>query len=645
MNVKRIQLSDNPLFPLPPDYKALDEEGQRLARVNGNRQHLLRWPTPEILGEVYLRVMQFFDYYYLWPDDEDDFDPLFYPKPPLSTPLMLLDMMRQSIMHWLSVAICPRGGAKSTGITKEIIQGMVSTPGWSALYATSTHDNMELTGDAIRVQYEENRRLLDDWRPEYGGYLLPPRGKAPRAINFMRLANRAKFRGVSAKSRLRGIRPNKAYLDDPEYDPSGTTSMAEIRDYMETLIFRILMPAIMHEDASLAWRATFVTKRHYAWQAMCVKPGTNEAEEARFNYWHRLLYRIYTLDPDGNRISCWPEMWPVTIKERLENAKTDPRYLKRKSIEEIEKLHGTPVFNAEYMARPGDAGDSYFGDLTEKTHGWWLEDLDEAFALTPLHSLTKICFWHEDVVHKIPLREFAMRAKFFQTCDPAHTDKSTSDYKAVATFANYPGNLLFVLDIWGAKCRKSIYVKQIFKHAAKWGVGLIGAEAIKEGRWLYEALLGIVRQRAKEAVDISKLPTIRAINPGPITKTAKIEALWTRFEMGHIKLPLGWRGRPHWQMLFDQIAEFNPDVREGGLQHDDHLDCVAMTNFVVRRLRRVTEGPKEEETPVDHLKRGDLVRKDGIPYAHMLPLMQMPVAEIFDILDTMRVTRGTESKA
>jgi hypothetical protein len=74
---------------------------------------------------------------------------------------------------------------------------------------------------------------------------------------------------------------------------------------------------------------------------------------------------------------------------------------------------------------------------------------------------------------------------------------------------------------------------------------------------------------------------------GTLDKTAKINALHYRFEHGLIKFPVWRRGQLPWRLLFDQIEQFNPDAESGGLQHDDFIDTVAMSMFVVRgRLDR-----------------------------------------------------------
>mgnify|MGYP000889946528 CR=1 FL=1 len=59
---------------LPKDYASLTVEGQRQARVNAVRQHLCT-QDPEERALRFVRVVHFFDDYYLTADEEADFNP------------------------------------------------------------------------------------------------------------------------------------------------------------------------------------------------------------------------------------------------------------------------------------------------------------------------------------------------------------------------------------------------------------------------------------------------------------------------------------------------------------------------------------------------------------------------------------------
>ena len=636
----------SPNYPLPADYGDLTEDGRRQARISGCRQHLLRYETPEDVERAYVAATQLFDAWYLHPDEDDDFFPMFYTEDPLPTPEMHLALRRQAARFWLALAVMPRGSGKTMELRKEILHHMITEPGWFAIYATSTNSNMEDTGYVIKNQLQDNQRINDDWRPEFPDMrIVPSRGEAPFSISHMRLKNRAGFRGTSARSRIRGGRPRVFYLDDPEYDPTGETSMAEIRRYMETLVFRIALNTIMRAGGRMVWRGTFVTRRHFLWHAVSgrVVPDGYSADDPRFDLWHRLIYRMYTDGPEGP-VSCWPEMWPITEKAKAELEASDPPFEVGPSIEQIRQAVGGPIFDAEYMARPGEGEDQYFGVLTEDTHGYWYEDVDDLLDEQPHRSTTKICWKDtEETVHKVPLIEFVRTCRLFMTGDTSATARPDSDFKVCCCLAIAPGNVLFVLDIWGAQCREPLLVKQTLLMAAGWRAPNVFPEAIREGRSYYESLHAIIAQRAKEMAGVDFLPSVQPFNPGSVTKTAKIAAGLFRFEHGLIKLPLRRRMSRHWRALFEQIEEFNPDVEDGGLQHDDHIDCaVGMPQFIVKgRLRAAPKTEPGPQTPVEHLKAGDLANKDGVPYAYGVDwLTGVSTKDMEAIFDALADTDG-----
>ena len=136
----RISPEGNDYFPLPNDYPSLSAKGQRLARVNACRQWLVPG-TPEERAEARVISTWYFDQYYLHPDDEADFDPLFYDMTPLETPSIHWDLSRLWATSRMNVALMSRGGAKTTHTKKDMILCLVTAPAYSFVYATSTHVN------------------------------------------------------------------------------------------------------------------------------------------------------------------------------------------------------------------------------------------------------------------------------------------------------------------------------------------------------------------------------------------------------------------------------------------------------------------------------------------------------------------------
>lgn len=624
---------DSPLYPLPEDYKELSGEGQRSARVNACRLWTVKDRNSKEISEAFAAGLRFFDMWYLHSDKEADFDPLFYDDDPLETPTFHYDILKQWASSPRNICIAPRGSAKSFLVRKACLMRMLTRPMYTILYATSTSDNARGTGQCLKDQFMHNQRMHDDWNPEFpDNRLVPKRGEAPFGTEMMQLRNGSWLRSISAESRQRGGRPRRYVLDDPEYDPKASTSMSLIRQYMDDLLFKVVLPMVMRSGCGVDWLATFVSRRHYAWHALQTETnvaGEQVASDPRFNLWSRMIVRAAYEDESGGLISCWPDMWPPSVEAKNEN----PRWKDRVSLEEIREIIGTPNFLAEYMARPGEGEGSYFPPLSKEIHGWWLEDVDPMMELQPLQSNTLFCYYSEEKLIKRRMCDFLKTIKLFMTVDTSFTATSDSDFKSACVMGINSENQLFIIDLWSAQCREDELIKNSMRMADHWKVPTIHVEAIKQGLGLYVALDSIVRTRARDMIGIKHLAAIKKLNPGMIEKTTKIASLSLRFEHGKIKFPL-WKNESCFRRLKDQIEQFNPDAADGGLQHDDELDCICMSQFVIRgRMSRILEMEKENMTPLERLKSGEVTDEHGNPIAHGVDWSKIAVSDIQDIID------------
>lgn len=641
MQIVRIPtpLQGNPLYPLPAGFFDLDPEGQRRARVNACRQWLLPFDNDEDKANARVASLHYFDSYYLHPDPDNNFDPLFYDEPPLPAAPMHWEMIRAWALYRLNIDIWPRGAAKSTWMRKDIGLCTLTRPSYSTVYATSTHENAKFTGQVLKDLCYENQRVFDDWAPEYGGRLKPVRGEAPTGIEFFYLSNGSWIRCISAESRQRGIRPRRYRLDDPEYDPKASTSLTTLRDYMQTLLFKVALPMVMRGGCGVDWTATFVSKRHYAFHAMeTVHTAEGEvAKDPRFNFWSRRIFKA-AFEQDGKLVSCWPEMWPVDRAAK----KADPSLAKKISLEEIRETIGTANFNSEYMASPGEAESRYFGELTKEKHRWWLTDVDELAYDNPRESYAHI-HWHHKNIHKSEtLKEFLSKRRLFITADTSYSAKADSDYKVATCMAiDYKTNELFVLDMWSGQTAEKVLNDNILRMADKWKVPTVHPELVKDSITLYESLLDSVRTRAVQELGLSHCPRVCKDNrPGNDNKEAKIAALLFRFEFGLIKIPEG-KMDPCWQRLETQITDYNPEVEGGGVPHDDELDTVAMSRKIIRG--RLSESPALEDQVVepfiDRLLRGE-THSNGLPIGMGVDWSKVPS----DVVDQLISLRSTDSQ-
>jgi hypothetical protein len=640
MEIKKIQSREdgNPNYPLPADYDDLTEDGQRMARVNACRQWLIPEENLETRGNNLVASVWWFDRYYLWPDDEADFNPLFYDDTPLETPDFHWVLLRQWASYRLTAAVAPRGSAKSYLNCKDMLLRLITRPAYSFVYATSTHPNAREVGERIKRQLIHNQRINDDFSPEYdGNRIVPRRGEGSFSTEHMILNNGSWLRLLSASSKQRGGRPRRYRLDDPEYDPKSSTPMSVLRAYMSELLFKIVIPMVTRPDTGVDWVGTFVSKRHYLWHAMQLDdtPEGQRAKDPRFNRWSRLVIPA-AIEENGSMMSCWPDMWPTTREERMKLAVTRPRFKESLSLEEIRETIGSANFASVYLASPGDGEGAFFGDLDDVKHGWWFEEIDDRLD-QPLTTTTYIC-WHERrgdelSLQRMPLPDFLRSyVRTFITADTSHTSGKDSDFKVCCLMAVSPQNDLFVLDLWARQGQESELVRGIFEMADRWKCPTVHPESVRQGVSLYNALSSIVSTRANDMAGVEHLPKIVKLNPGISEKQDKIAGLQFRFEHGKIKLPLWRRDQLPWRHLFDQIESFNPEAQDGGLEKDDCLDAVAMSQFILKgRLSKA--GPAAaQKTLFERLRDGDFV-EGGMHIGEGLDINQLSASQINEILD------------
>lgn len=606
---------------LPKDYASLTVEGKRQARVNAVRQHLCT-QDPEERALRFVRVVHFFDDYYLTADEEADFNPYFYdmwcPSPQGH------DLFHFAAMRYrMSAGVGPRGFAKSYGIAKEILPQMLAEPVFRISYATSTDDLTNIMGERCKIQFEENRRVIDDFAPEYGlkGTLKKNRGSGAWGMANFTLCNNSSLFCTSAQSRQRGLRPRVYYLDDPEYDPKESTSNEVLRANVERLIFNVALPMVRRSGARCSWRGTFVTKQAYLWTAINTTKEEVDGRlierpiDPRFGKWFRIIIPIVLVGKDGRERSAWPHMWPIDEAEK----KALRLPVDTETIPEMRETLGESVFQAEYLANPGAGGASHFGDITDEAHGFRFGEPDVDFSENPWRSSTPLIYHYKGERHEIPLNKLKeLGWRFYMTLDTSFTDTASSDYKAAGVFAVAPSGLVFFLDLWGEKCTQQKLVHAALTLAQRWRVDVMYPEAIKDGSSLVEDLQTIVRDNALEMLkEFDYIPTIIPFNPGTADKGSRIDASLTRrFTHGLFKFPLFLCNRHPWSLFLLQLQGFNPYARNCGLANDDFIDIAGMA-CSARILRGLPSVPQSTSPVADHAKKfreGQLVdSKTGIP--------------------------------
>ena len=223
--------------------------------------------------------------------------------------------------------------------------------------------------------------------------------------------------------------------------------------------------------------------------------------------------------------------------------------------------------------------------------------------------------------------------KLFITADTSNTANADSDWKVCTLMAITRDQTLFVLDMWAGKTKPEKLQDAAFAMAAKWGCKRIAPEAIDAGKVLEQSMKNQAQIMASK-IGSSNTPLVKGFNPGYTTKTSKISAINHRFEHGKIKLPFFARGRSPWAELFEQIDGFNPDASaDGGLQHDDHLDTVAMSEYVIGApvMRYNHPDQPTEKSVLQHLEDGGEKFVNGVPVAACLDINKLTIGELLRI--------------
>jgi predicted phage terminase large subunit-like protein len=345
-------------------------------------------------------------------------------------------------------------------------------------------------------------------------------------------------------------------------------------------------------------------------------------------------------EKDGKLHSCWPEMWPLNRADKLAR----PDLANRISLEEIKERIGNAVYLAEYRGRPGESGENFFPPLIRENHGWWIEDPDPSFDTDPVTSDTKIAWGEKTGIKVMPIKDFLLNSLTFMAVDTSYTHGPDSDYKVAVVMAVNSDNCLFVLDMWAGQVPEDQLIRNVFRLADKWKVPSIHPEVVRESVNLYQQLETLVRQRATEITGTSHMPKIMPLKVGMVQKEAKISGLLFRFEHGLLKLPMWKRMDKPWRDLFDQLEQFNPEARDGGLAHDDHLDAVAMSSMILKfRLPKRGLGIEAVKSPLERLKDGER-HDNGVSLLSMVDWNSLPSDDVLDILRPEEHTNDGETR-
>ncbi|HEX5269600.1 MAG TPA: phage terminase large subunit [Gemmataceae bacterium] len=168
------------------------------------------------------------------------------------------------------------------------------------------------------------------------------------------------------------------------------------------------------------------------------------------------------------------------------------------------------------------------------------------------------------------------------TVDPAATEKETSDYTVVATFAVTPRSDLLVLDVVRKRLAIDRIVPEIAAACRRWSPDWVGIES---GGFQVAIL-----EAARKCPDV---PTVNPLEPEGKGKLVRATPAIIRCEAGRVFLP----ERSPWKEAFvAECVQFTGDEKADA--HDDQVDCLA---YAVQQIDRF--GTFERSPPIPNPPR------------------------------------------
>jgi hypothetical protein len=522
-------------------------------------------------------------------------------------------LVHSSEAHDFNVWACPRGYGKSTVIDEMVLLTAVTQPGYPQAICLASDRLVSGRVSKYMEQLADNQELVEDF-----GDMRPANRTGYQKWNssMLHLNNGARIVVFPVGGRKRGInpRPRRIFLDDPEFDASHSTDLELLRKQFETLLFRVLFP-MGQKGTKFFWTGTMITKQSSLWTAI-------SGEDTRFRLWNRRVVDVDYTDEEGTLRSSWEEMNSVEDLERLE------------------ELMGSGAYGAEYRNKPGEGMDSTFVIDSEFNS----YEIRGDIGPSPYDSEAEVIWTApsrerpDGEQQKTPLRDLLRQMYVILTMDYAPTISETSDYSAVMVLGfQRPMDVLWVLDGFVGKVREEQLVAQVYRLGSLWKARVVGVEAVGMQNRLVEVVDSFLMVRAGDGKWYPRVVPVKY--PPSHDKSSRIMGMRWRFPTGRIKLPLYRRSSDQaMRMLTQQISDFQGDLLNGNLRHDDAIDALAMYQYTVRSRMIHALQNEPTKTLVDQLSEGALVDEaSGLPLLSGLNADEVPI----DVWNKMMATHLT----
>lgn len=579
------EAEENPHWPLPPNYGALNNDDRKKARVALCR----RQDTPEhiVIG------WRFFCKHYLAPEESGFYDGY---KPPAPFHVCLIHDIAQFPLNMDS---CHRDSGKTTTLKSFLLFLGTTRRNFRVIYVKSTKTWAEYDSQDLRFQWENNEAIKRDF-----GTIKPKRGSGSWSAKMIWTESNFRIQFFAIESAVRGGRPNLAILDDVEFDDEKPERAAELSEITEQKMDNVFIPMMRLDGTSMLFIGT---TRPNSYLFRCIR-----SNDPKFEVWNR---RNFQIEKDG--VVLWS------------------RYGKAQ-IQDLKDRIGLEAYSSEYMGDPKQSGSQQF-PLNLDYHTYQIADDDGNWNFSPCDSQAVLVRrvrgdktkGTPDQHIRVPAVDVLAESLRFMTMDFTKSTTRHSDFSGCLVMAADSQANLYLLDIYLARKGKADLFENAIRLAMKWRLKIIFPESVAVQSELPQLIRGALKGEFLKRMGY--LPAViglqgKAFNE---SKGNRIDTVQWRFLEDKIFLPAHLLQQRMWRELVNEIRAYNgnPEL----LPYDDAIDMLGMSTLALKD-KRINAKYREPVKNAMQLRLDNPIWKDiGISPLAGIDITHLPAQDVAEL--------------
>lgn len=375
------------------------------------------------------------------------------------------------------------------------------------------------------------------------------------------------------------------------------------------ILFRQIIP-MLESGSSIFWVGTLINRRSFLYHA-------TTSDDPRFDFWNRKTLKAIEYDKKDSKKAyvLWPEKWSQEVLEARK--------------EEI----GASAFASEYCNEPVSEQDRILVIDPRKNEYTVEGEFDWNNPLAHMGNIK----WTERFMepgrrvykdYERPFRELVLPMYRILLFDYGSGMSQYNDYSCIGVLGFDTSNTLWVLDMWLGRAKDATLLRLIYEKGLAWRVRVLGIEAVSIQMSFAEA----VREYVEEMENKISMPwrgrVFPITYPARVSKSQRISGMEWRFRPGKIKYPAHLAGKWPFDQLYQQTEDFTPDLAL--LPHDDAIDVISMSQYVVKNRGRKFEKEKGKPTLLERIRR-NLPSVKGMPLLSGISSQDI-TSEMLDVL-------------